>query len=126
MRYRPHIYAQALREVLRAEPPERHTKLLGHFTSLVRRNGDGSYLDQIALELEGLLVREAGGKVVTLEFARPPQSELLSQVTALFTEQDQITVKLRPELSAGVRITVDGERELDNSLARKLRLMFNN
>lgn len=125
MRYRPHIYARALREVLDGASEVKQAKLLADFVALVRRNGDGSYFDRIVLELEALLVKEAGGNSVTLEFARQPKAETLAGVLREFGARDRVTVKVLPSLVAGIRMTMNGEKELDNSLARRLRLMFN-
>ena len=41
-----------------------------------------------------------------------------------FPEKDYIDFKINPELVAGMRVTVDGEEELDNTLNQKLKNLF--
>ena len=111
MKYAPHIYARAFLEV--KPDPEK-------FLSVVLKNGDYERLDKIVEAIEMREVQAHGGRIVELEFARI--SELAKKFK--FSSHDRVHTKINPSLVAGVRVTVDGEQELDVSLQRKLNKLF--
>lgn len=124
MRYRPEHYARAFAELVGETPPERHRALIRRLVATVARRGD---LDRIGLVLrlvEQELVRRRGGRWVTFEFARPAPERRLATLARALARRDRIEAKVTPELIAGVRVTIDGERELDLSLRRALRALF--
>ena len=111
MRYSPQNYAQAFWEIKPASKD---------FLRVVEKNGDGSRLDKIVLAIEELATREAGGRMVHLEFAR--ETDLAKKFK--FDSKDHIRVSINPSLIAGVRVTVDGSSELDQSFRGKINQLF--
>ena len=124
MKYRPIFYARALKEALAGKSDSQATASLKKLVALVHKNGDGFYLNKIALEFEKVEIKARGGKVVTLEFARPALEDVIKQFSNEFDARDLIKTKLNPQLVAGVRININGEREMDNTIVRKLNKLF--
>ena len=60
-------------------------------------------------------------KIETAREMSDSQNELLKHK---FSNKDHVEFKINPELVAGVRITVNGEEELNNSLQNKLNKLF--
>jgi len=125
MKYPPLIYAEALRSVLTETSVTRQGTVIEKFVAVLAKNGDLAQGGKIAEKLEGMFVAAAGGRLVKIETARDLPAAQLTKLKGQFGKMDQIQVVINPELVAGVRITIDGERELDQSLARKLRNIFN-
>ncbi|PIR83342.1 hypothetical protein COU19_00950 [Candidatus Kaiserbacteria bacterium CG10_big_fil_rev_8_21_14_0_10_56_12] len=88
------------------------------------KNGDTHRLAQVVYEIEKIETQSHGGHMVQMEFAREPEKHLESTLHKQFTKDDLITIALNPSLIAGTRITLDESRELDLSLAGKMRALF--
>ena len=123
MKYPAKIYAQALLETLNTSPRQRWDKLIKNCAELIARNGDFSLADKITAAAEKLWTRQNGGRMVTVETARPIDEKLTDQIKNFFAPPDHVDLKTNPRLIAGVRITAD-DKELDNSLAAKLNKIF--
>lgn len=115
MKYSPEIYARAFWE---AKPDAKK------FLSVVHKNGDAHRLDKIVEALERYAAHQHGGRMVTMEFARVADTELVKKLQEKFTGKDHIRTTLNPALVAGVRVTIDGEQELDVSFQRKINNLW--
>ncbi len=124
MHFRAKDYAEALREVMRSLPPQGRRGLLDRFLAVVRKHGGLSRIQEIVRAVEALEVRGRGGRWIELEFARPMGERVLGRFRARIAGRDRMSVAVNPALVAGVRVTVDGETELDHSLERKLKKLF--
>ena len=113
MKYSPAIYAKVFLET----KPD-----IGRFLQVVEKKGDFGRIDKIVEAIEDLTTKEQGGRVVHLEFAR--ETDLAKKLK--FEPNDLVRVSINPSLVAGVRITVDGVKELDNSFRRKISNLFPN
>jgi F0F1-type ATP synthase delta subunit len=71
-------------------------------------------------------IREKRGTMrsIVIESARPLSTEARKKITTPFGPKDRITESIRPELIAGVRITINGTQEYDGSLAYKVQKLF--
>lgn len=124
MKYLPETYAEALGELLETIPASGHEKLMDNFIAAIRKNGDYGRVGKITAAVEKEVVKKNGGRWVRVEFARAVDGSLRSAVEKNFSAQDRIEETINPEIIAGVRVTIDGERELDNSMRRKLNKLF--
>jgi len=120
MRGTPIMYARAFTEACEEVPAARRSALAAEFVAVVRRHGDGAKLSKILVLVEGMVVRSGGGHMIRLETARACSPQLRDRLKKIFGAKDRITERLRPEILAGIRVVVDGEREFDGSLKRKL------
>ena len=124
MKYSPHLYARALHEVIKETPKSHHETVVKSFCEMVAKNGDIGRAQKIIDAIQEQEVHEKGGQVVTVEFAREMPEAVIKKLEKKFTEHDLVSVRITPSLVAGVRITADGEKELDGSLQRKLNRLF--
>ena len=122
MKYSPKNYALAFSKSLQGSREEKN--LLANFLKLIKKNGDQKILPKILEEFKKIEINKKGGSHIKVEFAREPLEAQLKSITEKFKSWDWIETSLNPALVAGVRITIDGEREIDNSLARKLHKLF--
>lgn len=111
MKYAPSLYAKAFWET---KPDSKQ------FLSVVEKNGDFSRLNKIVQAIERLAAKEEGGHMVELEFARETDASNKFK----FGPKDRVRVSINPSLVAGVRITIDGTKELDSSFTRKVNQLF--
>ena len=119
----PGQYAEALYKAYQETRLEKDRRLvLERFFGLIERQGALSLLPQIAQELDRVAAKSEGGKHVVIETARASKSA--SKIKAAFSKNDYVEERLNPDLIAGVRIIIDGERLLDRSLSRRLSSFF--
>jgi F0F1-type ATP synthase delta subunit len=124
MKYSDTVYARALGEVLEKVSLGKIDTICKNFVQVIRKNGDFSRIDSIVLKVEEMLVKKNGGRMVSLEFARPAPKALVVKLRDIFSKNDKVEEIFNPSLVAGVRITIDGEKEFDNSLSKKLKKLF--
>jgi F0F1-type ATP synthase delta subunit len=126
MRYSTQNYAKALASAILRAQPEDGERIIRNFTGLLRRSGDEIHATKIIKETSRILLLQGGGREIVFESARP-LAALSGKALREFATDKDVTVSLvDPSLIAGVRITVDGEREFDGSLKGKLDKMFGN
>lgn len=125
MKYTARLYADALAAALHeATSREQEKTIIGNFAKLVLKRGDEALLPK-ALELaERLLAKQGKGDVVVIESARPLSNADRTKFTKQFSKAGHVEERIVPSLVAGVRITVNDERELDASLVARLRTLF--
>ncbi|MDO8493254.1 MAG: F0F1 ATP synthase subunit delta [bacterium] len=124
MRYSPALYAKSLFEVLDGAKSDEYDLILQNFKQTIEKYGDLSRINSIIEFFEGLVVTSSGGRMIEIETAREIPDAEQSQLAKLFKQGDIIKKSIDPSLVAGVRVEIDGEVELDYSLARKFRNMF--
>ena len=99
--------------------------VISTFTALVKRNGDWSRRRDILAAAEQLVRERNGQKSVVIESARPLSPAHLRSLKHHFPGA-AVQETINPELIAGVRITVDGTQQLDESLRHILKHLFPN
>lgn len=125
MRYTPRIYAHALAEAAaQAKGREAIHAVVKNFLALLDRTGDRATLRAVLPEAERLLLRKTGGEKMIIESARPLSEHARTHVRASMPHAVAAEERITPELLAGVRITVNDERQLDGSLAHALHQLF--
>ncbi|MDO8496685.1 MAG: F0F1 ATP synthase subunit delta [bacterium] len=120
MRYSLNNYVGAFSQVAKTTSRE---KVVEGFLKLLKKTGDIKHSKKIIEAIHKKIVNEKSGKWVNIEVAR--ESALKKEkLKHSFSEKDHVEFKINPELVAGVRITIDGESELNNSLQGKLNKLF--
>jgi F0F1-type ATP synthase delta subunit len=125
MKYSPEIYGRAFMETVYAAPQEKQERLIWQFLDVVRKNGDFTQIKKIFAAIQALIIKKNGGRIISLEFARNVSQALLEKFQNNFSSKDHIEISFRPELIAGVRVLINGEDELDLTMRRKLKELFN-
>lgn len=121
MRYSARQYAKAFVAALELVPKSKEETASRALIAIAKENGDGRELDKITWEIERLLARKKGGRSVLVESARTIAPRGHKKLFSRFGKNDIVREKISPELVAGLRITLDGELELDRSLTGMLR-----
>ncbi|MEK7085368.1 MAG: F0F1 ATP synthase subunit delta [Patescibacteria group bacterium] len=120
MKRTPRQYAKAFAATLDLVPKGKEEAACRALIRLAKKNGDARELDAIVREAERIFARKKGGQSVLVESARATTPKSRRELFRRFGENDVVREKIFPELVAGVRITIDGERELDMSLSGRL------
>jgi len=122
MKYKSKIYAKALVDSLTTLKPANDKKIVVNFIKLLQKNQDTKKTKEILALTEKLLLKKTGNKKVVLEVARKIDTK---NIIKSFTKKgDSIQEKINPALVAGVKIMIDGDKQLDLSLQRKLENIF--
>jgi len=123
MKYPPEIYAKVLAgESLKKDLSGED--IFKRFLEVIRKNGDMIGIKKILAALSREEARRSGGRVVKIESARVLGEKTVSRIREKFGVKDILSETVNPRLVAGVRITIDDEKEIDNSLSHKLRALF--
>jgi F0F1-type ATP synthase delta subunit len=118
-------YAQALADTaLSHHTPAESKKIAERFLEIVEQNGDRKMLAKIVAHAELLYRRKSGTANVVLESARPLPKSARASIAKHFGSHDAVEEKINPSLIAGVRVTINGEQELDMSFAHKVNNLF--
>src|SRR3989344_412811 len=121
MKYSINNYVGAFMKAVEAVPPRQATV---NFIKLLKKTGDIKNADKILEAIHKKMVRNKGGKWVKIESARDITRSRAKSLKSRFSKKDNVTFNINPELVAGIRIMVNGEEELDNTLTKKLNKMF--
>lgn len=117
MKYSAKIYAQLLAELIE----EKKEDIVDKFFNLLKKNGDLKKAQEVIHRTEKILLKKSGGKKIVVEVAR---ASAMKAIKGIAQEKDIVIKKLRPELIAGARITIDDQQQLDYSLKRTLEHIF--
>lgn len=124
MKYSSSIYARALSDALKAAPADAREKIMSRFVRMVAHYGDLGHASAIVDAFARVEAARSGGRSVEVAYARAPKEELRQRVEGMFSPRDHVSVRIVPSLVAGVRVTIDGTRELDLSLTGRLTRLF--
>ena len=121
-------YAQAFLETS-GHALSDQAKFLKRFIAVIKKNGDWSRAPQIMKAVETAWRRKHERPLVTIESARPLSREQLANLKKGLHDSGKMSAfdieeKLRPELIAGVRLTIDDEQQLDASLQQLMKQVF--
>ncbi len=118
-KYKAKTYAEALAN-LDVKADEK--KVVNNFLRLLERNGDMKKAPEIITQTEKLLLKKSGNKKVVLQLARKAADK---DIKGEFAKKgDIVQEKINPSLIAGIKVIVDGNKQLDLSLLHKLNNIF--
>lgn len=115
------FYAKTLVEIMVTAPAQQE-KLLHAFMLLLQKSGQVHKAKEIISLAERMYARKTGRRNITIESARRVDVKSISK--RLQRAGDNVQEKITPELVAGVKITVNGEAQLDFSLKSRLNAIF--
>lgn len=121
MNVKPKKYAQALADIVSQKNPD-EKKISANFLTLLEKHQDVKKAREILALTEELLLKKTGNKKVILETAR--NVDVKDFTRAFVKKGDIIEEKINPGIIAGIKIKVDGDRQLDLSLLKKLNNIF--
>ncbi len=118
-KYKAKAYAKALVDL---DTSTEDKKVVNNFLKLLERNGDMKKFREIIALAQKLLLQKTGNKKIALETARKINAK--DAAKSFIKKGDMVEEKINPALIAGVKIVVDGNRQLDFSLKNKLDSIF--
>ena len=124
MKYKSEYYAKALLSLIE-EHPEKEDVLVESFIKIVKGAGDGAHFGKIINVFERLFFKRKEQEHILIVSAHVLGDKLLEKIKNIFSKETIFEYEIRPDLVAGVRIIINGERMIDVSLRRKLALLFN-
>jgi len=117
------IYAKALTEAI-AKKGADEKKIIDNFTKLLFVAGLEKKAKEILDLAEDLLLKKQGKRKIIFETARRLTLENHTLLKKIVKEGNIIKEKINPELVAGVKITIDNEKQFDNSMLSKLNQLL--
>ena len=124
MKYKTKDYAQALVEILSDKKALSDKKLLEGFVKLLERQNDLKKSNEIIDLAKFLLAKKNNKKSVVFESARKLSDTQRKTLLKSTATGDIVIEKINPELIAGVKIIVDNEKQLDQTLLKKINNLF--
>jgi F0F1-type ATP synthase delta subunit len=124
MRYSLKNYAEALAAAIYGVELDRKDAIIRNFLALLRKSGDETHAEKIVGATEHILHKKDGLREIVFESARPLERANRKLLSEIAKTKDVIALRVNPDLVAGVRIVIDGEREFDGSLKGKLDKIF--
>lgn len=123
MKYSPLNFARAFTDVLRDTPKDGHPALYKRFAMVLENNNALNDAPKILEKIKKIIAREDGISIIKIETARELKNPLILKIKSLFDKASDFSLKTNPELIAGLKITIDDETSIDNSLQRKLKCL---
>lgn len=117
--------ARALADIASERMSEEKEKRAVHeFIKLISKSGMMSKSDNIINLAREYLLKKKGNRVVVVQTPRTI-NHLQKKLTGAFLKSgDKISYEINPDLIAGIKITINDEKQLDFSLKRKLEETF--
>ena len=117
------LYAKVLAQILSKKGID-EKKVATNFVKLLISSGYQNQSGKILTLTQDFLLQKQGLRKITFETARkitPSQRKIME---SLVKKGDIAKEKINPALIAGIKITVNGEKQFDNSLKNKLEGIF--
>lgn len=124
-KYKAKDYAKALSDVLSEKATDLESKKkAGNFLKLLEKNGDMRKAKEIINLTETIFFNKTGRKKITLESARKLNETQRKELKFLETSGDITEEKINKNLIAGIKIIINGNKQFDASLQKKLQNIF--
>jgi F0F1-type ATP synthase delta subunit len=123
MKYKVKDYAKALSEFLVAKDVD-EKKLASGFIKLLEKQGDLGKAKEILEKTEIFLAKKHGKKAITFETARKLTDHQKKSFSKFVEKGDVVKEKINPDLIAGIKIVVDGNKQIDYSMKNKINKIF--
>jgi len=120
------IYAKALAEVIAKGPvsAQEASAWQINFVKILVKAGLEKRANEILDLSESMILKNKGNKKIIFEAARRLTRDNKALLKQFVKEGDIVKEKINRELIAGVKVIVDGERQLDYSMQDKLQSIF--
>ncbi len=111
------LCAKALAEIL-ANKGFDQKKVVNNFVKFLVAAGLQNKSEEILEKTQELLLQKQGNQRIIFETARKIDTK--NFMKSFVKKGDLVEEKINPALIAGIRITVNGQKQFDNSLVNKL------
>lgn len=121
MKYTIKQYAHALYEALGDKKgSERHAVLQRFYAHIVKNRGH-QHVSRIVQELESLYAEKQGFHIVHVESASPLPASFKKEIERVCGAKAAVRETVRPDLFAGIKITIDNQTVIDATAKNALR-----
>lgn len=122
MKYALNNYVKAFINALEVQKDK--DAIVSNLVKSLKKSGDIKNSRKIINGIAQELIRRGGGNLIRIETARELSEERKELIKGKFSAKDRLVFDINAQLTAGIRITVNGEEEVDNSLNNKLNKLF--
>lgn len=123
MKYSAENYARAFTDLIEKHPDQTE-KLLTGLIKLIYQSGDQRHTDKIINEIEKITLKKNNQKKVVIYTARELSDEIFKKIKNIFGLKNIFEKKIEPNLIAGIKVVINGEQMLDNTLKKKLNFLY--
>jgi F0F1-type ATP synthase delta subunit len=124
MKYKNSDYAKALAEILSNDKKIDGKKLFNGLVKLLERQGKLKKAKDIINLARFSLAKKQGKKLVVLESARKLSASQRESLSKFIEKGDIVEEKINRELIAGIKIIIDNEKQLDQTIIKKINNLF--
>ena len=124
MKYKSKVYAKAIAESATRKNVSLSEKEIENLRKFIIKNNDQKKIREIMSLAEKYILHKQGKSKIVVETPRKINNLHKKSVERTFGEGNILEEKINPELIAGIKIIVNGERQLDASLQKKLKKLF--
>ena len=124
MNYSVRHYAQALSDALENKPASHTPAIASTFVAVLRKHRKLTKLPFILQAVERIEFKKQGLVKVEVESASPLSDDIKESIIQSVGGRVFLTERIRPDILAGVRITIDDEFFIDASALRQIQRMF--
>jgi len=126
MKYKAKLYAEALAEIaMKPASAQEASAWQSNFLKLLEKNGDMGKASHIIFLAKKLFIKKTGRRQLTIEFARKIKVKQKELVDSILQKGDIMEEKINKDLLAGIKIIINGEKQFDASMQKKLENIFN-
>ena len=104
---------------------EKEKEAANEFVKLLLQHKLLSASDKIISLAQDYMLQRKGNKIVSIETAREMNASQKKLASGFIEQGDNVSYHINTNLIAGIRITINNEKQLDFSLKRKLDEVFN-
>ena len=117
------LYAKALAEIIiKGSADEKN--LANNFVKFLVNSGLEGKAKNILSLAEDFILASQGKRKIIFESAREVTSGQRKLMDSIIKKGDKIKEKINPDLIAGIKIIINGSKQLDASMRSKLQSMF--
>ena len=103
---------------------DKESKAIDGFIRILQQHGMLSKSDKIINLAKDYLLQKKGNNVAVIKTSRPINDSQKKLATSFLKSGDKISYETDPNLIAGMKITINDEKQLDFSLRRKIEETF--
>ncbi|PIR70092.1 MAG: hypothetical protein COU46_03415 [Candidatus Niyogibacteria bacterium CG10_big_fil_rev_8_21_14_0_10_42_19] len=125
MKYPAIIFAKSFYKAFKETPAKDHEKLFVNFAKILNKYGAIKNAGVILNEIEKIYSEDRGITRIRIETARLGDQTRIKKIKSLFNKKNCVfSEKVSPNILAGVKIRIDDEIVIDNSMQRRLKNLF--
>jgi F0F1-type ATP synthase delta subunit len=124
MTHTPRHYALALFEALYGKNANARQRILSEFMTVLNKNHQHHLVNQILVQYEKVFLIKNNIRKVDIESVSPISETLRDEIEKIMKGKILLTETIRPELIAGMTLTIDDTFYIDASARTEINNLF--